>query len=308
MAHNATDKPVVLIIFNRPEMTARVLSKIAEARPQKLFVIADGPRAGRRDDQEGCSVSRKLVESIDWPCTVTTNYSETNLGCRERVASGLTWVFEQVEQAIILEDDCVPDPTFFRYCAELLDRYCVDERIMMISGQNLQFGKKRGAYSYYFSRYSHIWGWATWRRAWRHYDVDMNLWPRIRDEDWIRLLIEDRQAAARWCDTFERMHQKQVDTWDMQWMFACWIQRGLCLVPNVNLVSNIGFGPTATHTTHSGGFLANLPTQPMEFPLHHPPFVIRHREADTFLECSVYHLSAEQKIRRAIDKFLRMMR
>lgn len=299
------DTPIALIIFNRPDTTARVLSRIAEVKPRTLLVIADGPRQGRLDDEDRCMAARNLLKDIDWPCEILTHFADMNLGCKWRVSSGLDWVFQNVEEAIVLEDDCVPDTSFFPYCEQLLERYRSDNRIMTISGQNLQFGRQRGQYSYYFSRYCHIWGWATWRRAWHHYDVNMELWPRFRTEGWLQLLLDRNADARRWSESFERMYRNQVDTWDIQWLFACMIQRGLCVVPNVNMISNIGFGPSATHTTNAGGFLDSLGTQPVKFPLEHPPFVVRHRAADDFLENAVYHQSPVYKVRRMFAKLAR---
>nr|MBA3765731.1 glycosyltransferase family 2 protein [Acidobacteriota bacterium] len=173
--------PVALIIFNRADTTARVLAEIAKARPSKLLVIADGPRADHPDDAEKCLAARAAIDRVNWDCEVLTNYSEVNLGCGARPSSGLDWVFENVAEAIILEDDCLPHPTFFPFCAELLERHRDDERVMMISGDNFQFGRKRTQYSYYFSRYTHTWGWATWRRAWRYFDREIKLWPALRE-------------------------------------------------------------------------------------------------------------------------------
>src|SRR6185369_14461868 len=170
MADWALTTPVAFIIFNRPDTTEKVFAEIARARPPKLLVIADGPRAGRAGEADRCAATRAIIDRVDWDCKVLTNYSDVNLGCKNRVASGIDWVFEQVPEAIILEDDCLPDPTFFRFCEELLIRYREDERISQICGANFQFGRKRSNDSYYFSRYNHIWGWASWRRAWQHYD------------------------------------------------------------------------------------------------------------------------------------------
>src|SRR5512139_3287315 len=168
--------PVAFIIFNRPDTAERVFAEIAKARPPKLLVVADGPRANRSGEAEKCAATRAIIDRVDWDCEVLTNFSDTNLGCKNRVSSGIDWVFEQVPEAIILEDDCLPHPTFFRFCEELLERYRDDERIGMISGDNFQLGQKRTDASYYFSRYNHIWGWASWRRAWRHYDREASAW------------------------------------------------------------------------------------------------------------------------------------
>jgi len=275
--------PVAFIIFNRPDTTERVFAEIARARPPKLLVIADGPRANRADEAEKCAAARAIVEQVDWDCQVLTQYSDVNLGCKQRVSSGLNWVFQTVDKAIILEDDCLPHPTFFKFCEELLERYRQDERIMMVSGDNFQFGRKRTEYSYYFSRYSHTWGWATWKRAWQHYDVQVKLWPIIRDNHWLKDILGDNRAAKYWEVRFEECYNGLIDTWDFQWAFACWTQSGLSILPNVNLVSNIGFQIGATHTTRRNR-LANMSSEAMDFPLHHPPFTIRDTLADNLTE------------------------
>jgi len=187
-----------------------------------LLVIADGPRADQPGEADNCLAARKVVEKVDWDCEVLTNYSEVNLGCGLRPASGIDWVFQNVEEAIILEDDCLPHPTFFQFCDELIDRYRDDERVMMISGDNFQEGKKRTSHSYYFSRYAHTWGWATWQRAWRFYDFDLKLWPELRETNWLLDTLGHEEPAAYWRATFDSLSNTS-DVWDYQWTFACWI-------------------------------------------------------------------------------------
>jgi hypothetical protein len=251
-------------------------------------VVADGPRPDRPDDVEKCKAARAIIDKVDWDCAVLKNYSEVNLGCGKRPATGITWVFEQVEEAIIFEDDCLPHPTFFRFCEELLNYYRHDERIMVISGNNFQFGRSRTNYSYYFSRYNHIWGWASWRRAWKYFDYDLKLWPKIKNENWLTSILEDKTAVKYWTKNFQRTYEGEPTVWDYRWTFACWIQNGLTILPNVNLVSNIGFGEGATHTSSSKSKVANLPVEEMIFPLKHPPFLLRHVEADDFTHNNNY--------------------
>ena len=274
--------PVAFLIFNRPDTTARVFEAIRQAKPPKLLVVADGPRADKPDDIEKCKAARAIVEGVDWDCEVLKNYSDLNLGCGKRPATGITWVFEQVEETIILEDDCLPHPSFFRFCQDLLDYYRNDERITAISGDNFQFGRKRTGYSYYFSCYNHIWGWATWRRAWQYYDVKMKLWQEIRDGNWLESILGKTQAVKYWTKIFQISYDAKIDSWGYPWTFACWIQNGLTILPNANLVSNIGFGKDATHTIGSKSRVANLPVKEMNFPLKHPLFLLRHVEADNF--------------------------
>ena len=274
--------PVAFIIFNRPDTTAKVFEAIRQAKPSKLLVVADGARQGKVGEAEKCAATRAIINGVDWECEVLTNYSDVNLGCKRRVSSGIDWVFQQAEEAIILEDDCLPDPSFFPYCEELLERYRHDTRVMSISGDNFQFGRKRTTDSYYFSRYNHVWGWASWRRAWKHYDVNMQLWQTVRDGGWLEDLLGDSSELRMWHQNFQRIFDGKVDTWDYQWVFACWIQSGLIIVPNVNLISNIGFGADATHTTSAVNELANLPVEAVSFPLKHCEFVVRDAQADSF--------------------------
>ena len=273
--------PVAFILFNRPDTTARVFEEIARAKPPKLLVVADGPREERRGEAEKCAAARAVIDRVDWDCEVLTNFSERNLGCKRRVSSGLDWVFSLVEEAIVLEDDCLPHPSFFRFCEELLEKYRYDERISQISGDNFQFGRKRTEDSYYFSRMNHIWGWASWRRAWKAYDVDLSLWSEVRDGAWLEDLLVDPREVKRWLEIFQRVADGEIDTWDYQWLFASWITSRLTVLPNVNLVSNIGFGSDATHTAGASS-LANLEVEKIAFPLRHPKMVLRDAKADSF--------------------------
>ena len=290
--------PVCLIIFNRSDTTEKVFEAIREAKPPKLLIIADGPRANQPEDVSKCAAAQAIINRVDWNCEVLKNYSDINLGCRNRVYSGLDWVFDLVEEAIFLEDDCLPHPTFFRFCEELLERYRSSEQIMVISGDNFQFGHNRQEYSYYFSRYNHSWGWATWRRAWQLYDNEMKLWPKVQDSSWLVDILQDSEAAIYWSNIFQSVYHG-FDTWDFPWTFANWIHNGLSILPNVNLVSNIGFGTEATHAKGESKF-ANIPTEEMTFPLQHPPCAIRDAEADDFTEKTMF--SGDSKMAQPASK------
>jgi len=296
--------PVAFLVFNRPDTTKKVFSEIARAKPEKLFVVADGPRHERAGEAERCEAVRKVIAGIDWSCDLYTNYSDANVGCRDRVSSGIDWVFRHVEQAIFLEDDCLPHPSFFRFCDEILETYCDDPRIMAVSGDNFQFGRKRTDYSYYFSRYTHIWGWASWRRAWKHYDVSMSHWPANRGGRWLGDFLENRRETEYWTEVFDLVYQGKIGTWDYQWLFASWLQSALCVIPNVNLVSNIGFGVDATHTGGRGK-VAQLPTAEMTFPLKHPPTMLRDAAADKKTAELFFRRPLLSKPRMAISKWLK---
>ena len=305
MSNYQLKTPVAFIIFNRPDTTKRVFVEIAKARPPKLLVIADGPRANHPDDAEKCAAVRAIIDGVDWDCEVLTNYSDVNLGCKLRVSSGLDWVFDTVEEAIILEDDCLPHPTFFRFCEEMLEKYRDDERIAMISGDNFQFGRKRTEYSYYFSRYPHIWGWASWRRAWDNYDVDMKMWPEIRDGAWLEDLLGAKKSVWYWKYKFENVYQGKIDTWDYQWTFACWIQSALTVLPNVNLVSNIGFDMKAVHTNVKDKFV-EMKIKPMRFPISHPDYILRDSKADFFVESKMF--SGKSLMLRVIKRVINKLK
>lgn len=272
--------PIAFLIFNRPEVTERVFAEIAKARPSKLLVVADGPRADREGEAERCAAARKIIARVDWGCEVLTNYSDVNLGCKRRVSSGLDWVFETVEEAIVLEDDCLPHPSFFPYCEELLGRYRDDSRVMQICGSNFLNGWKRNEYSYYFSNYGPIWGWASWRRAWKSYDVDMKLWPMLKEKRVLEdFCINQDEIKAR-LSIYDQVYSGEIDTWDYQWGFAKLVNSGLSITPNVNLISNIGFGAGATHTSSAADPFADLKTFEMSFPLTHPPHILRDHPSD----------------------------
>lgn len=293
--------PVAFIIFNRPETTKKVFNEIAKAQPPKLLIVGDGPRSSRPGEIELVAATRAIIERVDWPCEVFVNFSEINLGCKSRVSSGLDWVFEQVPEAIILEDDCLPDPSFFRFCQELLERYRDDFRVGMISGDNFQFGCRYNQDSYYFSKYTHIWGWATWRDRWvGSYDVDMLDWPNVRNERRLLNLLRDSKEVAYWTSILEKVYLGKIDTWDYQWGFANWINKRVGILPSVNLISNIGFGPQATHTRRKN-YLANLPTLSMEFPLAHPVDIVTNEIADSFTKNNWFMLPLWKKVLRRLN-------
>jgi hypothetical protein len=289
-----TRSPVVLLMFARPDTTARVLDAIREARPPRLLLVADGARDDVPGEAELCEQTRALAERVDWDCEVSTDFADRNLGQKVRVESGLSWAFGLEEEAIVLEDDTLPHPTFFRFCDELLERYRDEEGVLSISGTNFQFDGPASSDSYYFSRYPHIWGWASWRSAWENYDPEMSRWPELRGSGWLERLLDAPHAAAYWAYQFELTYRDR-HTWDFPWLFAAWLNGGLHAVPNRNLVSNLGFREDATHTPpHQAAFLGDLPTQEMPFPLAHPGEIRRNAAADEFSERVLYSGTIEK--------------
>jgi hypothetical protein len=279
---------ILFIIFNRPDVTARVFNEIKKIRPSKLYVVADGPRKNKDLEDTKCEETRKIIDLVDWDCEVFKNYSDINLGCKKRVSSGINWFFENVEEGIILEDDCLPNESFFKFCEEMLAKYRDEERIGMISGNNFQFGKVKNEYSYYFSRYSHIWGWATWRRAWSKYDVNIDSWPEIKKEGKLKKIFSNIKDVYYWSGIFDNVHKGKIDTWDYQWTFTCLINNFLSVMPSVNLITNIGFSQNdSTHTRRVSKF-SNMKSVNMNFPLVEPPTIERSVESDKITQRDNY--------------------
>jgi hypothetical protein len=294
------DTPVVLIIYRRPAQTSRVFQQIRAAQPRDLFVIADGPRSAR--ENFACELARIEVERVDWPCHVRRIYSPSNLGCKKRVFSGLNFVFEEVQSAIILEDDCIPDLSFFSYCEELLLRYRYSDLIMMISGQSCFSNNTTLKDSYFFSKSCLIWGWATWRRAWKLYDPLMSVWPKVRDTSWLEDFLGNRNETVQWKSAFDEVYSNSVDTWDRQWAFSCWQNNGLSIVPRCNLIQNIGFGSRATHTRKKVKFAGHQSSR-IDFPLIHPQRVIWNSELDRELKLNLSILGKEEFFVRLVREF-----
>lgn len=262
--------PVAMIIFNRPDTTKEVFEAIRKAKPPKLYIISDAPREGRPEEAEKVAQTRGYVEGhIDWECEVFKNYAQENMGCKKRVASGITWLFEQEEEAVILEDDCVPKQEFFRFCQEMLERYRSDESVYMVSGTNdLPGYRMQGDYA--FSHFASIWGWASWRRAWsRHYDITMQDWPAAREQEKLRGLFSNALQYKLFVRDADKIHAGLVDTWDLQWVFAILNNNGCGITPRGNLIHNIGCGrEDATHTKDNSREVSEYGD--ISFPLKHP--------------------------------------
>lgn len=277
--------PVVLIIYHRPQMTEKVIDSLREVKPSQIFVIADGPKD--KEDAGKCKETRELIKSIDWKCKIEKNYSSTNLGLRKRVISGLNWVFSKVDRAVILEDDLVIDKSFYSFCEEMLEKYKNNEKIISISGNNFLFDRYNVKDSYFFSRHIYSWGWATWRRAWKLYDDTMSDWPKVKSKNILNDRLEGWVKMAYWKMIFDMTYERKINSWAYAWTYTALVNNKLTIVPSLNLVSNIGTGQGATHTSIKSRVL-NVPIKRIDFPLKHPEVVKRDEKADSIIEQTLY--------------------
>ena len=282
---------VTLIFFNRPDTLQKVFEKVREARPPKLFLVQDGAREGNVSDAERILQCRRIVENIDWECEVHKDYSERNLGCGIRPQSGITWVLSQVDSTIILEDDCVPDLSFFAYCDELLERYAHDERICYISGLNHFEEWDFGGSSYGFTKGGAIWGWATWRRAWMRYDYEINkIQDKYIQKQIMHAVSGEVSRVSSWIETNKKVTEDvRLSYWDVQWGFTKYAQNQLVIVPKNNLINNIGVGMDSTHAHFVESIhkkysdFNNMPVCALDFPLVHPWHVLPDKDYDDML-------------------------
>jgi hypothetical protein len=296
---------VLFLVFNRIDSTKRVFQAIRKAQPPILYIASDGARENIYGEEEKVQDVRNYVlKNIDWDCRVVTLFREKNLGCKIAVSSAITWFFENEERGIILEDDCLPSQSFFWFCEELLERYKDDMRVGLISGDNFQSGIERGDADYYFSIYGHIWGWASWANRWKKYDVELD---SFNDHHFIEDTFKSKKTKKYWINIFKKMKNKEIDTWDYQWTFTLWREKQLSILPNKNLISNIGFGEDATHTVNDSS-LSNIKSY--EIVLQKHPIDIRQDiEADEYDDKYVFvKRSIIQRIKNKIFNIVKQKR
>ena len=300
--------PIAIFNFNRPVLTRRVFEVVRKIKPERLLLVADGPRADRPDDGRLCAEVRNIFDEVDWKCEVSTNFSDTNLGSFKRNSSGLNWVFNTVEEAIILEDDCIPSLSFFPYCQELLDRYRHDLRIGTICGSNFGISRtERNIDSYYYSAYNFTWGWASWRRVWEKIDLSMSWWESERGKEMFQKTFAQTVEWQHWHHLFESIHRgDRENAWDYQLLLSCFRYSQYGVIPRVNLISNIGFGDEATHCVDVDSPLHNLPRGEIEIPLVHPLEVKR---SGLSVDRAIFSLFAPPSFsRRVIAKLVKLFK
>lgn len=290
---NTQNVPVLLMLFNRPDTTRKVFDMVRIAKPKRLFIAANGPRPDVPKDIELCKAVRSIFDNIDWECEVKTNYKDKNIGMQPHWHLSIDWFFNSVDRGIILEDDCVPSISFFGFCEDLLEKYKDDERIMHISGSNFQFGCRRGDASYYFSKYSHTWGWATWKRAWQKYDHKMLSFPVFKEEKVIDVISTSEKEKFYWMTYFEKLYKGDIDGCDVKWLYATWANNGLSIIPNVNMINNIGYGLSAGHTLFKDKTLGQKALDIDE--IIHPQLIVRDKNADYYTFKNIFYRNFFQK-------------
>lgn len=289
--------PVLFVVFNRPATTAKVFEEIRKARPKSLYIAADGPRPSREDDRAKCEEVRRIVSGVDWECDVKTRFLDSNVGCKTAVSGAIDWFFAEEPEGIILEDDCLPSTSFFRYCDEMLEKFRDDQRVFLVSGYNKQQRWKRDEADYFFSYYGGIWGWASWRRAWRHNDIEM-----ADLEDFVRAgklvdLLGEKQGRIREAQLRNVQVDSRLSAWDYQWGYSRHRNSAFACVPSVSLIENIGFGEDATHTFANYG--VPIRREDLDFPLRENRFVVVDRAYD---DAFFPPAGAIDRIRLAVSK------
>ncbi len=299
--------PILLLIFNRPDTTRIVFDKLREIKPKFLYVAADGPRDSKLDEDKKCQLTRDIIlEGVDWDCDIKTLFQENNLGCGKGVSTAITWFFEQVDYGIILEDDILPDNSFFPFCEELLIRYQNDSNIMTICGFNPISNVNTDRSSYVFTNYAGVWGWASWRRAWKGYDYELIDWNKKS----VRNKLKRRFRKEQYAFMHSAFNQSQnIDTWDYQWWFHRLKNKGLGILPTVNLIKNIGFNEDATHTKDVNNDIESINVLKLNFPLNHQNKIKVNKQFDLTLSQKYFWQEIQKKtsiLKRIINRVFRI--
>ena len=300
--------PVLFLVFNRLAPTKKVFAEIKKYKPRALFIASDGPRLGVKSDVLNCAaVTNYLINSIDWDCEVKTLFRQANLGCGKAVSEAITWFFQHVEEGIILEDDCLPNESFFSFCGELLEKYQYDTRISIISGNNFQQIQPMNLKAdYYYSIFPSSWGWASWRRSWQGYDLYISDWNTVNQNKLLQFLFKERRFQLWWKHQFDLFYREKLEhTWDFQFHYHAMSRQQYSIIPKANLVSNIGHGPDATHFLNVDNALANLPTYKLSLPLQHPVSFIRNYAADLYIQNLLFGKADSVSIYRRAKSLLK---
>lgn len=270
--------PILILVYNRPDTFKKLIYCLKKIQPKKIYIRGDGPV--NADDVIKINAVKKTILRINWNCKILTNFNKINIGCRGSVSSGIDWFFSTEKMGVILEDDCLPNTSFFKFCEILLKRFRYNKKIYTISGSNFQ-NKITTDNDYYFTKYPHCWGWATWARAWKSYDQNLSFWTKWKKTDkwkkYIKLTIEKKY----WEKIFNNVLKKKIDSWAYVWTASVWYKNGVAIVPKTSLINNIGFDDRATHTQNSQTkSISNLKN--LKFPLKHPKRIKIDIRADNY--------------------------
>ena len=296
---------VLFLVFNRLDTTKQVFEAIRQAKPPRLYVAADGVRETKEGEAEKVKAVRDFImQNIDWECDVKTLFRDQNHGCKMAVSGAITWFFENEEMGIILEDDCLPSQSFFWFCEELLYRYKDNENIYLVSGDGRATNQIQIDESYSFVKYPMIWGWASWSRVWKKYDVNISDW-KVKKNEILQNISEYSTTRKYWETSFEGVYTQSIDTWDYQFAYTLQKNKGLCVVPKVNLITNVGFGVEATHTSDVNSINANLPNFELAFSLIHPLEIIANKSLNNHYDLKEFN--APGLSTRVINKLSRII-
>lgn len=300
--------PILFLVFNRPKETQKVFDAIRKSKPKKLYIAADGPRLNDKDVVL-CNKTKDIVKNIDWDCEIETLYRDENLGCKNAVSQAITWFFENEEEGIILEDDCVPNYDFFRFCDDRLEQYRDDNRIGHICGCNFQDNINRGDADYYYSNLTHVWGWASWRRVWADYDVKLTNLEIAQENDFLSKVTDNKKIKNFIYNSLSKTKRGLINTWDYQYFFSNTINGYLSVIPNNNMIINVGFNNDGTHTIDVNSPYANMEVKPLPLKIVHPTIFVANRSADSYsLEKEapsmliLYYSSFKQLVKKIIRK------
>jgi len=300
--------PVLFLVFNRPSQTKIVFNAIRNAKPPRLYIACDGPRPNLKKDSELIDQVKQIVSAVDWQCEIKTLFRDVNLGCKLAVSEAISWFFSHEDSGIILEDDCLPSQSFFWFCQTFLELYKYDKSVMAITGLNIA-GSSVSKYDTFFSNFPLMWGWATWADSWHKYDLTMAEWPRFcADSEILRLDIGNLPFMLEISDAMQKTYHGLIDTWDYQWILCCWLNKGLTVVPSLNLIKNIGFDEFATHTYSQPSYLKKLKSHELSWPILVDKSFDVNKEADKFIARYFFNGSWRYVIKARLLRFFNFVR
>lgn len=302
--------PVLLLTWKREKEIKLILNILKKINAINIYINSDGCEFSESKSKQKDKIIQtrnSILKNIDWECKVHLKFNNKNLGCKQSVISGINWLFENEESGIILEEDCIPNESFFHFCAALLAKYENNKDIGCITGVNFQNGQKVSNSSYYFSKYNHCWGWATWKKSWDLFDADMSFWPIMQNQkNWSIDPLMRKEERKYWVDIFESSYQNYFDSWAYPWLASLWYRNKLTITPEYNLVSNVGFDGLATHTKNRFSISANKKTFAIEKIIHNSS-IKRNAEADRYTFKNHFYETSNLNLGHKIYKKIKLL-